>query len=64
MVITSLVVGGMATELEVKIPDSKKTNNGYRVSVVKISDDVAEDGYTSEIEVVGFDEIRKTAFSY
>ena len=64
MIITSLVVGGMATELEVKIPDNKKTADGYRVSIVKISDDVAEDGYTSEIEVTGFDEIRKNPHAY
>ena len=64
MVITSLVVGGMATELELKIPDAKKSSSGYRVSVLKISDDIAEDGYSSEIEVLGFDEIRKNPFSY
>jgi hypothetical protein len=64
MIINSLVVGGMAAELEVKIPDTAKTNAGYRISVVKISDDIAEDGYTSEVEVIGFDEIRKTALSY
>lgn len=64
MIITSLVVGGMATELEVKIPDNVKSSDGYRVSVVKISDDVAEDGYTSEIEVTGFDEIRKSPYAY
>jgi hypothetical protein len=64
MIINSLVVGGMASELEIKIPDSAKSNDGYRISVVKISDDVAEDGYTSELEVIGFDEIRKTSLSY
>jgi hypothetical protein len=64
MIITSLVVGGMATELEIKIPDSKKSIAGYRVSVLKVSDDVAEDGYSSEIEVVGFDEVRKSPFAY
>lgn len=64
MIITSLVVGGMATELEVKIPDLKKSANGYRVSVVKVSDDVAEDGYSSEVEVIGFDEVRKNPYSY
>ena len=64
MVITSLVVGGMAAELEIKIPDSKKSTAGYRVSTIKISDDVAEDGYSSEIEIVGFDEVRKNPFAY
>ena len=64
MIITSLVVGGMATELEVKIPDNVKSANGYRVSIVKISDDVAEDGYASEIEVIGFDEVRKSPYAY
>jgi hypothetical protein len=64
MIITSLVVGGMAAELEVKIPDNKKSSAGYRVSIVKVSDDVAEEGYTSEVEVTGFDEIRKSPFAY
>ncbi len=64
MIITSLVVGGMATELEVKIPDNVKSADGYRVSIVKISDDVAEDGYASEIEVIGFDEVRKSPYAY
>jgi hypothetical protein len=64
MIINSLVVGGMAAELEIKIPDSSKTNDGYRVSVLKISEDIAEEGYTSEVEAVGFDEIRKTSLSY
>ena len=64
MIITSLVVGGMATELEVKIPEARKSISGYRVSVLKISDDVAEDGYSSEIEVLGFDEVRKSPFTY
>ena len=64
MIITSLVVGGMATELEIKIPEGKKSAAGYRVSILKISDDVAEDGYSSEIEVVGFDEVRKSPFAY
>ena len=64
IVVTSLVVGGMATEVEVKIPESKKSSAGYRVSILKISDDVAEDGYSSEVEVLGFDEIRKNPYSY
>lgn len=64
MIITSLVVGGMAAELELKIPDNKKSALGYRVSVLKISEDVAEEGYTAEIEVTGFDEIRKSPYSY
>ncbi len=64
MIVTSLVVGGMAAELEVKIPDNKKSASGYRVSILKVSDDVAEDGYSSEIEVVGFDEVRKSPYAY
>lgn len=64
MIINSLVVGGMATELEVKIPDNLKSSDGYRVSIIKISDDVAEDGYASEIEVTGFDEVRKGPYAY
>lgn len=64
MIISSLVVGGMASELEIKIPEGNKSSAGYRVSVLKISDDIAEDGYTGEIEVVGFDEVRKSPFTY
>jgi hypothetical protein len=64
MIITSLIVGGMAAELELKIPEDKKSASGYRVSVLKISEDIAEEGYTAEIEVTGFDEIRKSPYSY
>ena len=54
----------MAVEVEVKIPDELKDSRGYRISMIKISDDVAEEGYISEVEAIGFDEIRKEQYSY
>lgn len=65
-IITNVVVGGaLPYELEVKIPDAKKSVAGYRVSVLKVSDDVSTlEGYTSEVEVIGFDEIRKSPYAY
>ena len=63
-IINSLVLGDMSAELEIKIPAQYRSAQGYRVSIIKISDDVAEDGYESEVEVAGFDEIRTIPFSY
>jgi len=63
-IINSLVQGSMAVELEVKIPDELKSSEGYRVSILKLSDDVAEDGYISEVEAIGFDEISKEQYAY
>lgn len=64
LLINSLVNGTMAADLEIKIPEDKRSNTGYRVSVVKISEDVAEEGFVAEVELVGFDEIRKDVYSY
>lgn len=63
-IVDSIVEGSMAVEIEVKIPEEFKSSSGYRVSLLKISDDVAEDGYVSEVEAIGFDEIRKEQYSH
>lgn len=63
-IINSIVEGSMAAEIEVKIPDNLKTSSGYRVSMLKISEDVGEDGFISEVEAIGFDEIRKEQYAY
>jgi hypothetical protein len=63
-IINSLVQGSMAVEVEVKIPDELKKSEGYRVSMLKLSDDVAEEGYIAEVEAIGFDEIRKEQYAY
>jgi hypothetical protein len=63
-IVNSIVEGSMAVEIEVKIPDELKSSRGYRVSLIKISEDVAEEGYISEVEALGFDEIRKEQYAY
>jgi hypothetical protein len=64
LLINSLVNGTMAADLEIKIPEDKRSASGYRISVVKVSEDVAEEGFIAEVEVTGFDEIRKDIHSY
>lgn len=63
-IINSLVLGDMSAELEIKIPEQARSAQGYRVSIIKLSDDVSVNGYESEVEVSGFDEIRTIPFSY
>jgi hypothetical protein len=63
-IINSIVEGSMAAEIEIKIPDNLKTSIGYRVSMFKLSEDIGEEGFISEVEAIGFDEIRKEHYSY
>jgi hypothetical protein len=63
-IINSIVQGSMAVEIEVKIPDELKKSEGYRISMLKISEDIGEEGYISEVEAIGFDEIRKEQYAY
>ena len=64
LLVNSLVDGGMAAELEVKIPEDKKSISGYRVSVLKITEDIAEDGFSAEVEFLGIDEVRTIPQNY
>lgn len=64
ILINSLVEGGMAAELEIRIPEDKRSIQGYRVSVFKITEDVAEEGFVAEAEFLGFDEIRTAYQNY
>jgi hypothetical protein len=64
MIVNSLVSGSMATEIELKIPEERKASEGYNISILKITEDVGEDNYVSEVETIGFDEIRKEPYSY
>lgn len=63
-IVTSLVDDGMLIDAEIKIPEEHKSANGYSITSSKISADIAEEGYTSEVEILGFDEIRSTSFAY
>jgi hypothetical protein len=63
-IVNSIVEGSMVVEIEVKIPDELKDSRGYRISMLKISEDVGEEGYISEVEAIGFDEIRKQQYAY
>ena len=64
MIVNSIVSGSMSTELEVKIPEDKKSAAGYNISILKITEDIGEEGLTSEVETIGFNEIRKEAYAY
>ncbi len=64
LLVNSIVNDTMSAELELKIPEDKRSNDGYNISILKLSEDIAETGYVSEIEVIGFDEIRKQTYSY
>lgn len=63
-IVNSLVEGGMAVEFDVKIPNELRNNQGYRVSVLKLTEDIAEEGFIAEVEFVGFDEIKEVVFAY
>ena len=64
IIINELVDGGMNFDVEIKIPDEKKNTNGYRISVLKLTQDVAQDGFAAEVEFIGIDEIRHVQHNY
>lgn len=64
LLINSIVTDGMALDLELKIPENKRSSSGYNVSILKVSEDVSDQGFVAEVEVIGFDEIRKDIYSY
>lgn len=64
LLIDSIVEGGTAVELEVRIPDNSKSIDGYRVSVIKLTEDVAEEGFVAEVEFIGIDEVRTQYQTY
>lgn len=64
LLINSLVTDSMLIDSEVVIPENRKSDSGYRVSAVKISPDIAEEGYSGEVSLVGFDELTKESFAY
>jgi len=64
LLINSIVTDEMALELELKIPEDKRSSAGYNVSILKVSEDVADEGFVAEVETIGFDEIRKDIYSY
>lgn len=51
-------------EIPVSIPDSLLTTEGYRVSVIKASDDSNNTAIASEVKFLGFDEIIHESFAY
>ena len=51
-------------EVPVSIPDSLITTEGYRVSVLKASDDSNTTAIASEVKLSGFDEIAHQNFAY
>jgi hypothetical protein len=64
LLINSIVTDSMAAELELKIPENRRASEGYNLSILKLTEDIAEEGFSAEVEVIGFDEIRKQEFTY
>ena len=63
--VDALVESNLAVEYDMKIPDSKKNAAGYRISAIKLNEDVSTiNGYISEIEFLGFDEVRRVVLGY
>lgn len=64
VLVNSLVTDSMIVESEVVIPENKKNDSGYRISALKVSPDIAEEGYSGEVSFLGFDELTKETYSY
>jgi hypothetical protein len=64
LLINSLVTDTMMVEAELTIPESKKSDTGYNISALKVSPDIAEEGFSSEVSFIGFDEVTKESYSY
>lgn len=63
--IDALVETDLAVEYEMLIPETKKSSSGYKVSAIKLNEDVSTiNGYIAEIEFLGFDEITKISLAY
>jgi hypothetical protein len=64
LLINSLITDSMMVESELVIPEGEKSDLGYRVSALKLSPDIAEEGYSAEVSFLGFDELSKESYSY
>lgn len=64
ILVNSLVTDSMSVDAEVIIPENRKSDSGYRISAVKVSPDIEEEGYSGEVSLVGFDELTKESFSH
>ena len=51
-------------EVPISIPSANQSDNGYRVSVLKGSDDTLDSEISSEVSFLGFNEISHEPFSY
>lgn len=51
-------------EVPISIPSANQSENGYRVSVLKGSDDTLDSEISSEVSFLGFNEISHEPFSY
>lgn len=51
-------------EVPISIPSANQSANGYRVSVLKGSDDTLDSEISSEVSFLGFNEISHEPFSY
>lgn len=61
---TDTITFSTTLEIPVTIPTSALSDQGYRVSVIKGSDDSVETEISSEVSLLGFDELSHESFSY
>ena len=51
-------------DIPITIPKTNLSTNGYRLSVLKASDDSSDSSISSEVSLLGFDEVAHDSFSY
>lgn len=61
---SAIITFATTLDIPITIPKANLSKNGYRLSVLKASDDSSESGISSEVSLLGFDEIAHDSFSY
>jgi hypothetical protein len=62
--LTARITFPTTLEIPVHIPDNSLSTSGYRVTVLKGSDDAVDQEISAEVEFIGFDEISHKEFAY
>lgn len=61
---SELIESDTVLDIPVSIPDSSLDPRGYRVSILKASDDSNSTAIASDVSFLGFDEVRHESYSY
>lgn len=61
---SELIESDTVLDIPVSIPDSSLDPRGYRVSILKASDDSNSTAIASDVAFLGFDEVRHESYSY